>query len=67
MVVEVLSPSTALKDLREKKTLYERFGVKEYLIIDPLEVYVQRFTLTPNKGYDKGEMFGPQEILRLNM
>jgi len=66
MVVEVLSPSTALKDLREKKTLYERFGVKEYLIIDPLEVYVQRFTLTPSEGYDKGEMFGPQEIFRLN-
>ncbi len=66
VVVEVLSPRTVMKDLREKKTLYERFGVKEYLIIDPLEVYVQRFTLTPNEGYDKGEMFGPQEILRLN-
>ncbi len=27
LLVEVLSPSTSLKDLREKKNLYEEFGV----------------------------------------
>ncbi len=44
LVVEILSPSTAHYDLQQKKNLYERYGVKEYLIIDPLakdsEVYV---------------------------
>jgi len=35
LVVEVLSPGTALKDMREKKALYERSGVREYVVIDP--------------------------------
>ena len=43
MVVEVLSPSTAYYDLRKKKEVYERAGVKEYWIVDPemeeVEVY----------------------------
>ncbi len=43
LVVEILSPSTAYYDLKQKKGFYERFGVKEYLIIDPgakdVEVY----------------------------
>ena len=44
MVVEVLSPSTAYYDLRKKKEVYEKAGVKEYWIVDPdmeeVEVYV---------------------------
>ena len=44
MVVEVLSPSTAYYDLRKKKEVYEKAGVKEYWIVDPdmeeIEVYV---------------------------
>lgn len=36
LVIEILSPSTALYDLRQKKDNYERFGVKEYLIVDPV-------------------------------
>jgi Uma2 family endonuclease len=33
-LVEILSESTASKDLHEKLFLYERFGVKEYWIVD---------------------------------
>ena len=36
MVIEILSPSNAYYDLRQKKSLYEKYGVKEYIIIDPL-------------------------------
>jgi Uma2 family endonuclease len=34
-VVEILSPSTAKKDLNEKFELYQRNGVPEYWIIQP--------------------------------
>jgi len=36
LIIEILSPSTAYYDLKQKKDFYERFGVKEYLIIDPV-------------------------------
>ncbi len=65
LVVEVLSPATALKDKREKKALYERSAVREYVIIDPIELYVERFVLK-GKRYGESEIFGPQEVLSLN-
>nr|NIR48553.1 Uma2 family endonuclease [candidate division KSB1 bacterium]NIR69031.1 Uma2 family endonuclease [candidate division KSB1 bacterium]NIS24097.1 Uma2 family endonuclease [candidate division KSB1 bacterium]NIT71016.1 Uma2 family endonuclease [candidate division KSB1 bacterium]NIU24716.1 Uma2 family endonuclease [candidate division KSB1 bacterium] len=35
LIIEILSPSTAYYDLVEKKDNYEKFGVKEYWIVDP--------------------------------
>jgi Uma2 family endonuclease len=37
LVVEILSPSTALKDLNLKRRTYESAGVPEYLIVNPGE------------------------------
>jgi len=37
LVVEILSPSTASKDLVRKRWAYEAAGVPEYLIVDPSE------------------------------
>ncbi|HOX92339.1 MAG TPA: Uma2 family endonuclease [Spirochaetales bacterium] len=34
-IAEVLSDSTAYKDLTQKKALYERSGVREYWILNP--------------------------------
>ena len=35
LVVEIISPSTGSRDYGVKKDIYEKFGVKEYWIIDP--------------------------------
>jgi Uma2 family endonuclease len=35
LVVEILSPSTRLKDLHNKYDLYQNFGIAYYIIIDP--------------------------------
>lgn len=64
LILEILSPSTGLKDKREKKALYEKYGVKEYLIIDPEEVYVERYVLK-NNAYGSPQIFGKEEILKL--
>ncbi|NHM28859.1 Uma2 family endonuclease [Desulfofundulus sp. TPOSR] len=46
LVVEILSPSTAYYDLRKKYRVYERYGVKEYWIVDPedetVEIYLNK-------------------------
>lgn len=43
MVMEILSPSTAYYDLRHKKTIYAKHGVKEYWIVDPIEKSIEIF------------------------
>ena len=65
LIIEVLSPATALKDKREKKNLYEKYGVKEYIIVDPAAQYVERFLLEEGGLYVKSEIFGPNEVLPL--
>ena len=44
MVIEILSPSTSKKDMKEKKALYERAGVREYWIVQPDEKWVLIYT-----------------------
>ncbi len=41
LIIEILSPATAYYDLRIKKDVYEKSGVKEYWIVDPLEKIIE--------------------------
>jgi Uma2 family endonuclease len=44
IVIEILSPHTAYYDLREKKQVYEEYGVKEYWIVDPMARRIDVYT-----------------------
>ncbi len=44
LVMELLSPSNSYLDLTKKKELYERFGVNEYWIVDPMEHSIDIFS-----------------------
>jgi Uma2 family endonuclease len=63
LVVEVLSASTAHKDLGAKHDLYERHGVLEYWIVDPnadtIAVHRQR-----DGRLELAETFGRHDTLR---
>ncbi|MBD0382629.1 Uma2 family endonuclease [Paenibacillus sedimenti] len=45
LIIEVLSPSTALKDFNEKFNLYQKYGVQEYWIVDPGNQTVHVYSL----------------------
>jgi Uma2 family endonuclease len=64
LVIEVLSPSNSLMDKRLKLQLYERFGVPEYLLVDPLNDLVERYTLVEG-AYGRAEIFAWSEKLLL--
>jgi Uma2 family endonuclease len=66
VVFEVLSPATAHKDKSHKKKIYERFGVKEYILLHPESRYVERFFLGQDGTFSKEEILGPDESLTLH-
>lgn len=45
MVIEVVSPSTAKRDIEIKRGIYERFGVKEFWLVFPEEKVVEVLVL----------------------
>ena len=63
LVVEILSPGTASRDLGPKKALYEAHGIPEYWVVDPLESRIEVLTLRSER-YVSGGLF--QESDRLH-
>ena len=49
LVCEILSPRTAIYDKREKFTLYEKHGVREYWLIDSANQWIEVFTRQEEK------------------
>jgi Uma2 family endonuclease len=49
LVVEVLSPGTEERDRHYKRTLYERYGVREYWIVDPDAHTLERYVLSAER------------------
>ncbi len=64
LVVEVTSPTTELKDKREKKNLYERFGVAEYILVFPEREYIEHYVLEEGK-YGVPEILNWDETIRV--
>ena len=56
LVIEILSPSTSQIDYEDKKSVYERFGVTEYFIVDPNSKSVDYYFLK-NGEYEEQKSF----------
>lgn len=53
LVVEVISPATAKRDLHEKFLLYEKHGVKEYWVVFPMEKVIDVYKPNEEGKYEK--------------
>lgn len=58
LVIEILSPSTKLKDRYTKYGLYEEFGIKYYLIVDPEQKTIEVYQLNGQGTYE--QIFNPK-------
>jgi len=62
LVIEILSPSTAKKDMTDKYEIYEEAGVKEYWIVSSKDNYVQVFVLQDGQ-YGRPQVFIDKETV----
>jgi Uma2 family endonuclease len=45
LIVEIISPTSVLRDRRDKFRLYEKFGVREYWLVEPASHVVEVYRL----------------------
>ena len=62
LVVEILSPSTARRDWRDKFDLYQSHGVKECWLVDPVSRMVWVFLLTDGV-FDEVGRYGEDDTM----
>lgn len=64
LIIEILSPSTGSKDLKEKKEIYEFCEVPEYWIIHPLDETVAVYILNDQKKYVIDNIYASIDIIK---
>jgi Uma2 family endonuclease len=62
-VIEILSPSTAKKDLNEKFRLYERHGVREYWVVDPDARAIHAWKLESPHSFGEERLYAAGEAV----
>ncbi|MBI5418362.1 Uma2 family endonuclease [Candidatus Poribacteria bacterium] len=66
LIIEITSPYTSSKDMKEKFSLYERVGVKEYWIVNPQDKIIIIFKLGKNKEYGKPEIYSKEDKIKVS-
>ena len=61
-IIEILSPSTAAYDTKEKFDLYEESGVTEYWIVFPGEKSIAAYVLENGRYQSRGTYFAPGDM-----
>ena len=67
MIIEILSPATASKDMIQKFKLYESYGVLEYWIVQPLDKTVMVFKSGKDKKFGKPEIYSIENTVKVGV
>jgi len=67
LVIEILSPATAAKDMKEKFALYEKHGVLEYWLVQPLDKTVMVFRSGEDKKYGKPGIYISEDEIKVGI
>lgn len=60
LIVEVLSPSTERNDRGKKFLLYQKYGVREYWLVNPAAQFIEVYVLLDGKFSQQG-VYAPDE------
>lgn len=63
LIIEVLSPHNAARDVREKYEIYQETGVKEYWIVYPIESLVNVFLRNSKGVFELDKIYTNQDKL----
>lgn len=64
-IIEVVSPSTASTDYIRKLNLYEKFGVKEYWIVHPVDQVMMVYRLNDEGRYERARTYDKTNKVRV--
>ncbi|MBN2443963.1 MAG: Uma2 family endonuclease [Spirochaetales bacterium] len=67
LVVEILSPGSAGRDMKDKLKLYEKHGVKEYWLVYPYEQVVELFVAGNDTTYRLPDRFKNDETVESSL
>ena len=67
LVVEILSPYTASKDMKIKRDLYERVGVEEYWLVDPTYKILQVYKVGSDGKYGPPRFYTAEEEVKVGI
>ncbi len=67
LIIEILSPSTAAKDVKDKFQLYEESGVREYWIVIPLEAILEVFKLDSGGRYQLDKIYTRDDTVEVGI
>ena len=66
LIIEILSPSTGSRDLKDKKEVYEFAEVPEYWIVHPQDQTVVVYILNKQKKYVLENIYASTDIIKVS-
>ncbi|MDD4741491.1 MAG: Uma2 family endonuclease [Bacteroidales bacterium] len=67
LVIEITSPKTARRDLKDKYQIYEQHGVREYWIVNPSDENVLTFVLDANGKFQLAGLYAGDDKIPVHI
>lgn len=67
LVMEIVSPASITLDYIRKLNLYEKYSVREYWIIHPIDKIIMVYTLIENGKYARPKVYQIEEIIKIGI
>ena len=66
LIIEITSPSSAARDRKVKRNLYEKHNVKEYWIVDPNVMVTEVYLLNEDNKYSKPNVYTKKDEISVD-